>query len=73
MQLPTIAIIDEEECVHSADLRVASQDDGHVVFHGVFMAENHNQPVMEKLFIRMTPDEAMLLADELVACAQQRD
>jgi hypothetical protein len=73
MQLPAIAIIDEEECVHSADLRVASQEDGHVIFHGLFMAEDPGLPVMEKLFIRLTPDEAILLADELVACAHQRD
>ncbi|MBF0194716.1 MAG: hypothetical protein HQL71_09155 [Magnetococcales bacterium] len=73
MQLPTIAIIDEEECVHSADLRVASQEDGYVIFHGLFRAEDPGLPVMEKLFIRLTPDEAMLLADELMACAQQRD
>ncbi|MBF0453435.1 MAG: hypothetical protein HQL72_01305 [Magnetococcales bacterium] len=73
MQLPTIAIIDEEECVHAADLRVASQEDGHIVFHGTFMAEDPGLPVLEKLFIRLTPNEAMLLADELTACAQFRD
>jgi hypothetical protein len=73
MQLPAIAIIDEEECVHSCDFRVANQDDGNIVFYGAFMAEDTGLPVLEKLFVRFTPDEALLLAEELMACAEQRD
>ena len=71
MNLPTIAIIDEEECVHAGDLRVTNQEDGSVILHGIFMAEDPGLPVLEKLFIRLTPDEATLMAEELMACARQ--
>ena len=73
MNLPTIAIIDEEECVHACDLRVTNQEDGFVLFHGLFMAEDPGLPVLEKLFIRMNPDEARMLGEELLACANQGD
>lgn len=73
MQLPTVAVIDEEECVHAADLRVAAQEDGYVIFHGVFTAEDPGLPVLEKLYIRLSPDEAVLLAEELIACAHDRE
>ncbi|MBF0448035.1 MAG: hypothetical protein HQL67_07545 [Magnetococcales bacterium] len=71
MNLPAVAIIDEEECIHTCDLRVMDQEDGSVVFHGIFTAEDPSLPVMDKLFIRLSPEEATLLAEELLSCAHQ--